>query len=93
MKKNIVLAITISFVFVNSQAYFWENWGQPQTQEQIEKREIDLKHQKKITDIEYKQRKEQVGGADKLRKKQIDLERKKDQVELDRKIDRLNVDR
>lgn len=93
MKINQILAIMLGLTCAVSQPYFWENWGRPLTQEDVEKREIDLKHQKKVTDIEYKQRKGVIKDSDKARERQVELDRKKAQAELDRKKDRLKLDR
>ena len=82
MKINKILAIMLGLISVASQAYFWENIRQPLTQEEIEKRDLDLKYQEKQQHV-----------AAEARKKQEDLNYKRSQLELQRKRDRLKLDR
>ena len=83
MKITKIFAITIALTAIIAQAY----WGQPLTQEDVDKRKMDLKYQERQSHIE--QRKADVAAE--ARKKQQDLNYKKSQIELQRKKDQLKL--
>ena len=89
MKINKVLAIMLALTGVISQGYFWEDWGQPQTREQFDKRNVDLRYQQKQTHVQQKK----ADVAAEAQKRQQDLNYKQSQLEIQRKKDRLRVDR
>jgi hypothetical protein len=89
MKMTKFFAIMLGLASVASQAYFWEDFGQPQTQEQLEKRNIDLKSQEKLSHVEEKK----ADVAEKARKEQRYLNYQKSKIELERQRNRLKVDR
>lgn len=89
MKINKVLAIMLSLTCVVSQTYFWDDWARPETPDQVDKRNMDLRYQEKQSHIEQKK----ADVAAEARKKQQDLNYKKSQIELQRKRDQLKLDR
>lgn len=89
MKINKILAIMLGLISITSQAYFWEDWRRPSTQEELDKRNLDLKYQEKQEHLQQKK----ADVAVEARKKQEDLNYKKSQLELQRKRDRLKLDR
>ena len=82
MKMTKFFAIMLVLTGAVSQGNFWDDWTRPQTQDQLEKRNIDLKYQEK-----------QARVANEAQKKQEDLRYKQSKLELDRKRDQLRLDR
>jgi hypothetical protein len=89
MKINKVFAIILVLTGVISQGYFWEDWGQPQTREQLDKRNVDLRYQEKQTRVQQKK----ADVAAEAQKRQQDLNYKQSQLEIQRKKDRLRAER
>ena len=89
MKINKIFAIMFGLISVAAQGYFWEDFRQPSTPEQIEKRQLDLKYQEKQSRVQQKK----ANVAAEARKKQEDLNYQRSQLELQRKKDRLKLDR
>lgn len=89
MKKIIVIVIICGLIGVISQAYFWENFGRPMTQEEIDKRALDLKYQEKQSRMQ--QKKAEVAAH--AQKRQKDLSYEQSRLELKRKQDRLKLER
>jgi len=79
----------LGLIGISLQAYFWEDFGRPLTQEEVEKRELDLKYQEKQSHLQQKK----ADAAEHARKKQKDLDYEKSRLELKRKKDRLKVAR
>ena len=90
MKINKILVIMFLLAGTACLAYFWEDFGRRSTpQEQIEKRELDLKYQEKQSHVQQKK----ADVAAQARKKQEDLNYKQSQLELQRKRRRLELER
>ncbi len=89
MKKIIVFVIIFGLVGIISHAYFWENFGHPMTQEEVDKRALDLKYQEKQSRMQ--QKKAEVAAH--AQKKQKDLNYEQSRLELKRKQDRLKLER
>ena len=94
--KNSKFLVGILFVValfgligISLQAYFWEDLGRPRTQEELEKRELDLKYQERQSHLEQKK----ADAAAHAREKQKDLDYEKSRLELKRKKDRLKIER
>src|SRR4030095_6246153 len=81
------LVVLFGLIGISLQAYFWEDFGRPLTQEEVEKRELDLKYQEKQSHLQQKK----ADTAEHARKKQKDLDYEKSRLELERKKKRLKV--
>ncbi len=65
-----------------AQGYIWNDWKKPSTQAEIDKKEIDLKYQKKAAHNYAKAEKKQADLN--LKQKKIELDRQKANLELER---------
>jgi hypothetical protein len=83
------VVVLLGLIGISLQAYFWQDFGRPLTQEEVEKRELDLKYQEKQSHLEQKK----TDTAEHARKKQRDLNYEKSRLELKHKKDRLKVER
>jgi hypothetical protein len=81
MKMTKIFAIMLALTGVFSQA----NWGRPLTQEEIDKRNIDLRYQEKQSHVEQKK----ANVTAEASKKQQNLNYEKSQIKLQRERDLL----
>lgn len=89
MKINKFFAIMLALTGVISQGYFWEDWGRPQTREQLDKRNVDLRYQEKQAHLQQKK----ADVAADAQKRQQDLNYRQSQIEIQRQKDRLRLER
>jgi len=92
MKINKAFILIVGLICTHVQPYFWQNWKKPETEQEIEKRKIDLKYQEKRAHLEHKKqdvtaRAQQKGDEINYKRDKLELERKKDQLKIDREDD------